>query len=113
MASNVDSAYVEFWMAHTSTATHYLSMDIEHHKQLYLKGYQALRLYQPTHVERLIEEQRAEIDKLRSQLNQMQRQYKEAMQIVEQLKQTDIVQLLLKFYQEHPELLKGLEENQS
>lgn len=113
MASNVDSAYVEFWMAHTSTATHYLSMDIEHHKQLYLKGYQALRLYQPTHVERLIEEQRAEIDKLRSQLNQMQRQYEEAMQIVEQLKQTDIVQLLLKFYKEHPELLKGLEQSQS
>jgi integrase len=46
MASAVDSAYVEFWMGHTSTTTHYLSMDIEHHRRLYQKGYENLRLYE-------------------------------------------------------------------
>ena len=46
MASAVDSAYVEFWMGHTSTATHYLSRDIEHHRKLYQKGYENLRLYE-------------------------------------------------------------------
>jgi integrase len=109
MASVVDSAYVEFWMGHTSTATHYLSMDVEFHRQLYKKGYENLRLYQPTHIERLIAEQREEIEKLRSQLNQMQKQYQEAMKTIEVLQKTDLVQLLLKFYKEHPELLKGLE----
>jgi hypothetical protein len=39
----------------------------------------------------------------------MQRQYEEAMRTIEVLQKTDLVQLLLKFYKEHPELLKGLE----
>jgi len=49
MATEVDSAYVEFWMGHTNTATHYLSEDTEHHRAIYAKGYKALRLSeQPT-----------------------------------------------------------------
>jgi len=107
MASAIDSAYVEFWMGHTSTATHYLSTDPEYHRQLYKKGYESLRLYQPTHVERLIEEQRAEIEKLRSQLNQMQKRYEEALTIIETLKKTDLIQFLIEFYKKHPELLKN------
>jgi len=111
MASAIDSAYVEFWMGHTSTATHYLSMDIEFHRQLYKKGYENLRLYQPTHIEKLIAEQREEIERLRSQLNQMQKQYQEAMKTIEILQKSDLVQLLLRFYKEHPELLKAFKEN--
>jgi integrase len=110
MASAVDSAYVEFWMGHTSTATHYLSMDVEFHRQLYKKGYENLRLYEPSNITKILEEQRAEIERLRSQLNQMQRQYQEAMQTIELLKKTDLIQFVLEFYQKHPELLKTSEE---
>ncbi len=47
MATEVDSAYVEFWMGHTNTSTHYLSEDVEHHRTIYAKGYKALRITQP------------------------------------------------------------------
>jgi integrase len=46
MGAAVDRAYIEFWMGHTSTAVHYLSADVEHHRKLYAKGYENLRLYQ-------------------------------------------------------------------
>ena len=47
MAAAVDSRYVEFWMGHTNTETHYLSSDIEHHRKIYAKGYGELRLHEP------------------------------------------------------------------
>ena len=47
MAAAIDSRYVEFWMGHTNTETHYLSRDIEHHRKLYAKGYENLRLHKP------------------------------------------------------------------
>lgn len=42
-----EEAYKEFWMGHTSTATHYVSRDPEYHRQLYAQGYENLRLYRP------------------------------------------------------------------
>lgn len=44
MAAEIDQAYPEYWMGHTSTSTYYLSQDVEHHRQLYAKGYKALKL---------------------------------------------------------------------
>ena len=110
MASAIDSAYVEFWMGHTSTATHYLSRDVEFHRQLYAKGYENLRLYYKPHVERLIEEQAKQIEALQNRLKEMERKYEEALTIIEALKKTDIITFLIKFYKEHPELAKRLEE---
>jgi len=43
----VEEAYKEFWMGHTSTATHYVSSDPEYHRKLYAQGYGNLRLYKP------------------------------------------------------------------
>jgi len=43
----VEEAYKEFWMGHTSTATHYVSSDPEYHRKLYAEGYKSLRLYKP------------------------------------------------------------------
>ena len=43
----VEEAYKEFWMCHTSTATHYVSRDPEYHRRLYAEGYDNLRLYKP------------------------------------------------------------------
>ena len=47
MASSIDNRYVEYWMGHTNTETHYLSSDVEHHRGLYAKGYENLRLQKP------------------------------------------------------------------
>jgi len=48
---DVEEAYKEFWMGHTSTATHYVSSDPEYHRQLYTKGYDSLRLYKQVDTE--------------------------------------------------------------
>jgi integrase len=44
MAVNVDRALVEYWLGHTSTATYYVSEDVEWHRKMYAKGYSELRL---------------------------------------------------------------------
>ena len=41
-----DSAYIKFWMGHSLGAdAHYISRDIEKHRQLYNEGYPYLRIY--------------------------------------------------------------------
>lgn len=42
---DADEAYKEFWTGHTSTMTHYVSNDPEHHRKLYAQGYENLRLF--------------------------------------------------------------------
>jgi len=42
---DVEEAYKEFWMGHTSTSTHYISTDPEYHRELYSHGYENLRLH--------------------------------------------------------------------
>lgn len=42
---DADEAYKEYWTGHTSTMTHYVSSDPEHHRKLYAEGYESLRLF--------------------------------------------------------------------
>jgi integrase len=107
-----DSLYKLYWFGHRQTSDYYLSKDVEKHREEYAKGYPNLRVFQPTHIEKALAEQQAEIEKLRNELTEMRAQYQQALETIEILRKSDIVQLLLKFYQEHPELLKGLEPNQ-
>jgi integrase len=44
MAVNIDRTLVEYWLGHTSTATHYVSEDVEYHREQYAKGYPSIRL---------------------------------------------------------------------
>ncbi len=44
MAVNIDRTLVEYWLGHTSTATHYVSEDVEFHRAQYAKGYSGLQL---------------------------------------------------------------------
>jgi len=98
MAASTDSRYVEFWMGHTSTETHYLSTDPEYHRQLYAKGYPSLRIGRPSldvetvskltgEIERLgsvNQEYRARIERLERMLSDLADAYAE----VKQLRQT-------------------------
>jgi len=40
-----DHTFKEFWMGHTNTQTHYISRDIERHREEYAKAYENLRIY--------------------------------------------------------------------
>jgi len=46
-----DPAYKEFWMGHETTQTHYISRDIEKHREIYAKAYTSLRIYKPEKTE--------------------------------------------------------------
>lgn len=41
----VDPDYKKFWMGRSDTSTHYVSQDVEYHRQLYAEGYETLRLH--------------------------------------------------------------------
>jgi hypothetical protein len=42
-----DSAYIKFWMGHSlGTDAHYISRDLEKHREEYRKGYPFLRIYE-------------------------------------------------------------------
>jgi len=51
-----DSKYREFWGCHVQVSDHYISRDIERHRQEYKKGYKSLRIYAQPVSEDLLEE---------------------------------------------------------
>lgn len=42
-----ERTFVEYWMGHTDTETHYISMDVEHHRKMYEEAYKGLRVLAP------------------------------------------------------------------
>lgn len=72
MAVNIDRTLVEFWLGHTSTATHYVSEDVEFHRAQYAKAYPSIQL--DLTQDNIIEELRnkdQEISKLKEQMEQL------------------------------------------
>lgn len=46
--TDVDSTYKNFWFCHTNVNDHYITRDVEVHRQLYAKAYPKLRIFEPT-----------------------------------------------------------------
>jgi len=47
-----DSSYIQFWMGHSlGVDSHYISRDVEQHREEYRKGYEALRIFDPGFVD--------------------------------------------------------------
>lgn len=45
----VDSAFVKFWMGHSlGVDAHYITRDVERHREEYQKGYEYLRIFEPS-----------------------------------------------------------------
>jgi len=89
MASSIDSRYVEFWMGHTNTETHYLSTDIEHHRELYSKGYENLRLYKPeVDAETIAKLARENMD-LKQRVERLENVLRDIAELKEQLKREE------------------------
>jgi len=65
MAINVDRTIVEYWLGHTSTATHYVSEDIEHHRKLYAQGYRELQLEAPQVPTTILDELKKKDDEIK------------------------------------------------
>jgi len=68
----VDRSYIEFWMGHTDSKSHYISNDPEAHRKIYAEGYQFLRIYEPiTETAIIIQNQQREIETLKEQVKEV------------------------------------------
>lgn len=93
MAVKVDRACVEYWLGHTSTATHYASEDIEHHRKLYGQGYSELRLEAPQVPASITEELKKKDEEIK-ELKQTMEKMQPLLKFIEDLKnQNDDLQL--------------------
>ena len=68
-----DHTFKEFWMGHKTTQTHYVSRNIERHREEYAKAYSNLRIYEKTPIEmkaltQELEKTKGELETLRKQV---------------------------------------------
>ncbi len=87
----VDSAFVRFWMGHSlGVDEHYITRDVERHRKEYAKGYEYLRVFEPsaisvTELMELLRQKDEEIKQLRSELMEIKQLLPK--QTIEELKQ--------------------------
>lgn len=74
MAVNVDRTLIEYWLGHTSTATHYVSEDVEFHRAQYAKGYPSIQLelsQVPANITEELKKKDQEISKLKEDMEKL------------------------------------------
>ena len=74
MAINIDRTLVEYWLGHTSTATHYVSEDVEFHRTQYAKGYPSIQLelsQVPANITEELKKKDQEISKLKEDMEKL------------------------------------------
>lgn len=81
-----DSAFREYWFCHKSVDDHYITQfNIERHREEYVKGYESLRIFEAGPTEQIIKKQVEEIDVLKRQVADLQRDREQRLQKVEAL----------------------------
>ena len=94
MAVNIDRTLVEYWLGHTSTATHYVSEDVEFHRAQYAKGYPSIQLelsQVPANITEELKKKDQEISKLKEDMEKL----KPLMDFVNAFKDTGQLQFFL------------------
>jgi len=101
-----DTAYREFWMGHTfGTDEHYISRDVEEHREMYRKAYPTLRIYDKPNpkledLERKYEELKRENEQLRANnkdLKKLREEIEELKELNKLLEERDFIKMLKKF----------------
>jgi len=98
-----DSAYRKFWFCHSSVDDHYISQDVQRHREEYAKGYKFLRIYQPGEVDVRIEALTNELEKTKEELDLIKRNQVSLEKLEEALKKYEAERPLRE--QHHEELL--------
>jgi integrase len=66
-----DQVFVEYWMGHSSTETHYVSTDPEHHRQVYVEAYENMRVLAPDLNKQLLANLNAEVEGKKRELAEL------------------------------------------
>jgi integrase len=96
MAVKVDRVLVEYWLGHTSTATHDISEDPEYHRKLYAQGYPELRLEAPQLSAKILEDLKdkdGEIQRLKTEMEIMKTSIEQGNSTKLQAKDIEIAQM--------------------
>ena len=75
-----DTAYREWWMGHRTTQTHYVSRDVERHREEYTRAYENLRIYKTETPQRI-----TDLTKQIEALQHENRELKNSMQKIQPL----------------------------
>lgn len=73
-----DSSYVRFWMGHSlGVDAHYITRDVERHRQEYAKGYPYLRIFEPSPISlmelhQILREKDVELKALKQKLERLE-----------------------------------------
>jgi len=68
----VDSGFINFWMGHAQDSDmHYISTDVERHREEYTKGYPSLRIYEPIESSK-VQELEIKLDEAYKTIGQLQ-----------------------------------------
>ena len=79
-----DTAYREFWMGHKfGTDEHYLTRDVEKHKEVYAEAYPSLRIYEKATKE--VKQLTEELEKTKGELETTKKQVKALTELVSHL----------------------------
>jgi len=84
-----DSSFVRFWMGHSlGVDAHYITRDVERHRQEYAKGYEFLRIFEPsaislTELLKVVKEKDMEIKTLKERLERLEAFAKTQIQLQE------------------------------
>jgi hypothetical protein len=79
----VESAYREFWMCHSfGVDEHYLSRDVEKHREKYAEGYESLRVFEATPTVKVNQEQKQEIEGLKERITSLEKDLQHYLMIV-------------------------------
>jgi integrase len=95
-----DSSFVRFWMGHSlGVDAHYITRDVERHRQEYAKGYEYLRIFEPSAVS---------VTEILEQLRRKDEETKALKQEIAELRQR--LEALTPEYRLREEILKILRE---
>lgn len=81
-----ERTFVEYWMGHTDTETHYISTDVEHHRKMYEEAYEGLRVLVPDLNKQALTTTINEVETLRAELKAERQKTEDVGQYLDALK---------------------------
>lgn len=112
-----DSSYVRFWMGHSlGVDAHYITRDVERHRQEYAKGYPYLRIFEPSpislmEIHQILREKDMELKALKQRLERLENALRLSLRSREKWFTEEAIEDILKgrdpimekFKEKHPE----------
>lgn len=78
-----DSAYRNYWFCHKSIDDHYISQDVQKHREEYAKGYKFLRIYEPSDIDVRIEALTRELKEKHQRIQELEEKFERLQPLID------------------------------